>query len=237
MPFTRRALLAGASLLCLATPVLARTYTGGIPWEPEQSNPPKEFDPAARFFTDEERALVTAIVDRLIPEDDYPSASQAGVVTFLENQLSGAYGRGDIYYMQAPFKSGSPSQGYQEQAPAILYRQALADIASQLQADHGKRFTDLDEADQDAFLTDLSGGKVILDHVDGKTFFDTLWQDTQLGFFGDPVHGGNRDMAGWRMIGFPGARYDYRPYINHNGKALAFDPISVGGQIATGGPA
>src|SRR6516225_5963491 len=27
------------------------------------------------------------------------------------------------------------------------------------------------------------------------------------------VYGGNRDMAGWKMIGYPGARYDYRDWV------------------------
>ncbi|MCO6187721.1 gluconate 2-dehydrogenase subunit 3 family protein [Rhizobium sp. L1K21] len=235
MHLTRRALLTGASLIALSSTALARTYIGGVPWEPEAANPPQVFDPSARFFTSGERDFVTAAVDRLIPEDEFASASQAGVVTFLENQLSGAYGRGDIYYMHAPFSRGEPSQGYQERAPAILYRQAIADIAARLQADKNKTFQELSEEEQDQFLLDLSNGDVELEHVDAKTFFDTFWQDTQLGFFGDPVHGGNRDMVSWRMVGFPGARYDYRPYIDHNGRELNFEPISVAGAISQGG--
>ena len=30
------------------------------------------------------------------------------------------------------------------------------------------------------------------------------------GYFADPIYGGNRDMAGWKLVGFPGVRYDYR---------------------------
>lgn len=235
MRFTRRALLGGASLLALTSTAFARSYIGGIPWRPSEANPPDRFDPSARFFTDSERAFITAVVDRLIPKDDFPSASEAGVVVFLENQLSGSYGRGDIYYMKGPFQRGEPTQGYQEQAPAILYRQAIADIEAKLKSNNKKPFSQLDQKEQDQFLHDLSDGKVELEHVDGKTFFDTLWQDTQLGYLGDPVHGGNRDMASWRMIGFPGARYNYRPYINHDGKELKFEPISVGGAISAGG--
>jgi hypothetical protein len=26
------------------------------------------------------------------------------------------------------------------------------------------------------------------------------------GMFADPVYGGNRDFAGWRLVGFPGAQ-------------------------------
>ena len=31
--------------------------------------------------------------------------------------------------------------------------------------------------------------------------------------FADPIYGGNRDMAGWKLVGFPGARYDYRDVV------------------------
>jgi gluconate 2-dehydrogenase gamma chain len=235
MLFTRRALLTGVSVIAMSCSAWARTYVGGIPWQPSEANPPPEFDPDIEFFTTDERAFVTAAVDRLIPEDDFPSASQLGVVVFLENQLSGSYGRGDIYYMKGPFRKGEATQGYQENAPAILYRQAIADIEAKLKADKNKPFTQLSPDEQDQFLKDLSGGKVELDHVDGKTFFDTFWQDTQLGFFGDPLYGGNRDMASWRMIGYPGARYDYRPYIHHDGKALTFEPVSISGHLSLGG--
>ncbi len=48
----------------------------------------------------------------------------------------------------------------------------------------------------------------------GKAFFEQLIKDTQQGFFADPIYGGNRDMAAWKMIGFPGARYDYRDWVD-----------------------
>jgi gluconate 2-dehydrogenase gamma chain len=50
------------------------------------------------------------------------------------------------------------------------------------------------------------------------------------GFFSDPLYGGNRDMIGWKLIGFPGARYDYRPYIAQHGKKLAIEPVGLHGR-------
>src|SRR6185503_19946361 len=29
------------------------------------------------------------------------------------------------------------------------------------------------------------------------------------GYFCDPVYGGNRNAAGWRLVGFPGAQWEY----------------------------
>ncbi|GGB14167.1 hypothetical protein GCM10011324_25370 [Allosediminivita pacifica] len=202
-----------------------------MPWQPGEAVPPTAFDPDVTFFTEEERAFVTAAVDRLIPADDYPSASELGVVDFIDHQLAGAYGRGDIYYMKGPFRDGLPTQGYQAQAPALLYRQAIADIRAGLARNDLADFTELEPEEQDRLLMGLSEGEDELEHTDAKTFFDTLWQNTLEGYFGDPVHGGNRDMEAWKMIGFPGARYDYRPWINHGGNPVKLEPVSVGGRM------
>jgi gluconate 2-dehydrogenase gamma chain len=57
-----------------------------------------------------------------------------------------------------------------------------------------------------------------------------LLQNTLEGFFADPVYGGNRDMAGWRLIGFPGARYDYRPFVGRHGEAYPLPPVGLMGR-------
>ena len=47
----------------------------------------------------------------------------------------------------------------------------------------------------------------------------------------DPIYGGNRDMGGWRMIGFPGARYDLRPYVLRYGEAYPLPPVGLMGRL------
>lgn len=233
MQMLRRSFLLGVSALALSAGCQAREYRGGVPWKSGEAHPPDRFDDAKRFLTVEERDFLTAAVDRLIPADDTPSASEIGAVDYIDAQLAGAYGRGDIYYLQPPFSQGLATQGYQAEAPALLYRQAIADIEAFLASESSSRFADLDAAAQDDLLTRLSEGEIELEHVHAKTFFDTLWQNTLEGFFGDPVYGGNRDMAGWRMIGFPGARYDYRPWLDHGGAPVALDPVSVARTMST----
>ena len=39
------------------------------------------------FFTEQQARTLTAICDQIIPADDFPSASQAGVLTFIDRQL------------------------------------------------------------------------------------------------------------------------------------------------------
>jgi hypothetical protein len=38
-----------------------------------------------------------------------------------------------------------------------------------------------------------------------------LRNDTIEGMFGDPMYGGNRDLVGWTLIGYPGAQRQYTP--------------------------
>jgi gluconate 2-dehydrogenase gamma chain len=49
------------------------------------------------------------------------------------------------------------------------------------------------------------------------------------GFFADPLYGGNKNMAGWKMIGFPGARYDYRDHIDKHNVPYPKGPVSIYG--------
>ena len=44
-------------------------------------------------FTDGEARTLAALCDQIIPADDWPSASEAGVVTFIDRQLTGPYRR------------------------------------------------------------------------------------------------------------------------------------------------
>jgi Gluconate 2-dehydrogenase subunit 3 len=64
--------------------------------------------------------------------------------------------------------------------------------------------------------------------VGAKAFFDLLLAYTIAGFFSDPVHGGNRDMVGWKLIGFPGAQISYRDQILNYGQPFTGPFISLG---------
>lgn len=212
-----------------------RTYTGGIPWQPEPFPGPDAYSPDRSFLTDAERRFVAAAADRLIPADDFASATEAGVVDFIDDQLARGFGRGDDTYTAGPFLEGSKSQGYQGPAPAVFYRRAIAAV-EKLAGERfgGRAFAELDPDEQDALLKDLEAGSADLGEVSAAGFFDMLLQNCREGYFADPVYGGNRDMVGWRMIGFPGARYDYRPHLSRKGEALGLAPFPVAGFAAQG---
>ncbi len=62
----------------------------------------------------------------------------------------------------------------------------------------------------------------------GAAFFELILNDTTQGFLADPIYGGNRDMCAWKMIGFPGARYDYRDWVTRHNEPYPYPPIGIG---------
>ncbi len=56
------------------------------------------------FLSDAQAETLAALADQIIPEDDFPSASQAGVIVYIDRQLMGPYRRHRDAY-QAGFES------------------------------------------------------------------------------------------------------------------------------------
>jgi gluconate 2-dehydrogenase gamma chain len=181
------------------------------------------------FFNAAEARFVEAACERLIPADESGvGALGAGVPNYLDKQLGGAWGAGERLYRSGPWHPGTPSQGYQlPLTPAELFHTALRAI----NRDFDQRqtaFSALTANDQDAYLKSLEAGGRDLDGVPSEAFFDMLLKMTVEGFFADPVYGGNRDMAAWRMIGFPGAYAEYYEAIDRHGAKFEREPMSLG---------
>ncbi|MCX7513269.1 gluconate 2-dehydrogenase subunit 3 family protein [Frateuria hangzhouensis] len=190
---------------------------------------------ANAFFAPEEMDFIRAATGRLIPKDALgPGADEAGVPEFLDLQLAGPYGRAERWYMKGPWPRGSNSQGYQlRYTPAQIYRQAIAGIDKHCQAHYRQPFAKLKADQQDEVLHALEDGNVKLGDLHSKTFLDLLWQNTQEGFLADPAYGGNRDFAGWKLIGFPGPRYNYVREIGQYGKPYQQPFVSLIGRAPT----
>ena len=182
-----------------------------------------------RFFNEPERRFLQAAVERLIPADEkWPGAAEAGVVNYIDLQMAGQWGKGELLYRHGPFRKGTPSQGYQlEYTPAELFRRSIAAISAHL-SDPGKSFDQLPPAEKDAYLTSLEKGGIDLDGVPSNIFFDFLLKHTVEGFFSDPIYGGNKNKIAWKMIGFPGAYSDYYDLIDKHGVELHREPLGIG---------
>jgi gluconate 2-dehydrogenase gamma chain len=205
-----------------------------MPWWAGSASPPQQVRLGSwTFFSANEAAFIEAAVDRLIPPDDLgPGGKDAGCAVFIDRQLAGPYGHSDGLYEKPPFMPGVATQGYQgPDAPATIYRKALADIAQHVKSNFGgKAFGQLAPDDQDRVLSDLENGAIVLKNTPSASFFTLLLQNTTEGFFADPIYGGNRDMVGWKLIGFPGARYDYRDWVERHNETYPLPPVGIMGR-------
>jgi gluconate 2-dehydrogenase gamma chain len=223
------------AVIAAGSQALGRTYRGGnLPWEPSDTQPPTPVRPGPwLYFTADEALSVEAIVDRLIPPDESgPGGKAAGCAVFIDRQLAGSFGDSRRLYMRAPFASGTPSQGPQSPiVPKEQYRASLAALSVYCKATFaGKSFAALDVTQQDQVLSGLEKDEIKLSDGSGKNFFETILANAMEGFFADPIYGGNRDMAGWKLIGFPGARYDYRDYVEKHNQPYPLPPVSILGR-------
>jgi len=186
-------------------------------------------DRTLKFFNPREAQAMDAIAARLIPADDLgPGAKEAGVTYFLDGQLAGAWGAGDQLYRQGPFREGTPEQGYQLSfTPAEMIRRGLASLDEATRRQDGKPFAELDAKRQDAWLVAMQEGKADFAPLPSAIFFQALLEATIEGFFSDPMYGGNRDMVGWKLVGFPGAYASFSNDIERHGVAWAGQPVSI----------
>lgn len=234
----RDALRSLGALATLATvaPAGAREMHG-VPLQTAQSADhlprPIRFGGYQVITSEADRLTLTAVFDRLIPADEFgPSASQAGCLEFLDDQLAGDYGSGKALYLAQPLDPANEAtiMGAPQflSTPRERYSAGLKAMQTYAIAVDGKAFHELSAERIDEVLTALEAGQLSLGaDVNGQAFFELMLQNAREGYLADPIYGGNRDMAGWKMIGFPGARYDYRPYVDRRGEDLQLIPVSL----------
>ena len=165
-----------------------------------------------RYFDERGALVVAAAAARIFPSDSSgPGASEAGVIVYIDRQLAGPYGRDRYRYVQPPFEEGLPEQGYQGKAtPREIYREGVPLL--------GQEFDSLPPADQDRKLR----------AIETTLFFRLLRQNTIEGMFCDPMHGGNADLIGWQLIGYPGPHMSWSNDIDrHYGEPYRPRPRSL----------
>jgi gluconate 2-dehydrogenase gamma chain len=182
-------------------------------------------------LTEAEAAFLKAAADTIIPADELSlSGSECGVVDFIDWELAGPYGEGARLYRDGPVAKGKPEHGYQlDLTPREFFRQGIAAADAWAETRFGARFAALDETRRQAAFTEIDSGAPQFLIFEAREFFETLLQIVMEGFFADPYYGGNRDMAGWKMIGYPGLPADYQHAMEHfRGKRHRPKPRSIG---------
>jgi gluconate 2-dehydrogenase gamma chain len=186
------------------------------------------------YFSEAEWTFLHAALDLLIPDDALGAgAIKAGVPEFIDRQMETPYGHGKLWYMQGPFHPDqAPEMGYQlSLAPRDIYRHGIAACDDWCAKTYGgKKFAQLDVATQEKLLGELEHSKIEFDAVPAHTFFSYLLTNAKEGFFADPIYGGNKNMVGWKMVGFPGARADFADWIDQPGAKYPYGPVSIDGQ-------
>ena len=227
--FLKTAVVGGAAAAATAIPQIdsaeAQSSTAAV--APAAAPTPATYE----FLNLEEAAFVEALVDHMVPADDLtPKGTDLGINIYIDRALAGAWGKGDRLYMQGPWKQGVPNQGYQlPLAPADLYRAGIAATNTYCRNTFGKQFDQLDEAQREQVLVDLSGAKIMFsDGPPVRAFWAAVYQTVMEGMFCDPIYGGNRDKASWRMLGFPGAIAVNRENVaKFRDKPFPNDPVGI----------
>jgi gluconate 2-dehydrogenase gamma chain len=197
---------------------------------PAPSNSQEEAPPVYEFLNADEAAFIETAVDTLIPADDVgPGALELGVATFIDRQLNSGYGRGDRLYLQGPFIEGTPEQGYQlRMTPSELIRNGILDVNAFVRGKYQSSFDALSNDDRVAVLQQLEKREIQLPTVPTGIFFNLLYDLTMQGYFADPLYGGNKGKASWKMIGFPGIGAMYADKIEaYRNKQYMVDPVSI----------
>jgi len=226
--FLKGAVAGGAAAAAVSLPRPADAQQG-VP-APASKGSPAPANTYA-YLNPDEAAFVEALVDHMVPADQHtPRGTELGLNTYIDRALAGGWGKGDRLYMQGPWKQGVPSQGYQlPLTPAELYRAGIAAANAFCVKTYGKSFDKISENQRQEFLLGLQAGKVAFENgPPARVFFATIYQNVMEGMFADPIYGGNRNKAGWKMIGFPGViAVHYQNVEKYRDKKFPADPISI----------
>lgn len=96
--------------------------------------------------------------------------------------------------------------------PPDLYRRGLRSLDRYSEVAEGAPFVELDDEAQDRIVGALADDEATgFDVPSAEGFFELVRRHVIEGMFSDPIYGGNRGYAGWRLIGYPGAYRAWTP--------------------------
>ena len=202
--------VAGAGLVPEAFAQNQEQHKEAAPSTP--ARPHASGDMQGAFFNHDDAATIVAFTERLMPgAPDKPGASDAGVLNYIDLALSGAYA--DLQ---------------------DFYRRGLAQLDAYCRKTYKEPFVHLEAARQDEVIAALDEGKITgFTWPTAQSFFNTVRTHTMEGMFADPIYGGNKDFAGWRLVGFPGAQIFFSPTDMQSRQAFTRSPI-IGLQAQAG---
>lgn len=132
------------------------------------------------MFSAQQIDTLRAVVNRIIPPDDFPGGWEAGVGDYLMRQFEG-----DLKDLLEKYRVG------------------LDTLDAEAQVVIGSSFAQASVEAQDSLLAQIEQNHVKATWpIDAVKFFNMLIDHAMEGFYSDPGNGGNRDQIAWKMIGF-----------------------------------
>jgi hypothetical protein len=155
--------------------------------------------PKIRFFTDQELPLITAVCDRIIPQDDRLPEWRIPVVNYIDERL---------------FENKIGGYRYEDMPPdREAHRLGLRAIDQTAREIHERAFVELDGLKQDFILKSIHDGKKLAAHdIWARMSIHRYWQllvsDCATAYYSHPW--------AWDEIGYGGPAYP-RAYMRLEG--------------------
>lgn len=184
------------------TPATAATMAGVLDHAMLDPGAPGDLASAPRALTTGEYKTIEAIAGRVVPATDTPGAIEAGAADYIDFALARAYHN-----------------------QLAQYRAGISALDVHSRATYGNLFVALMPEHQDAVLEKMESGAI--DEFPGAAaFFELVRTHVLEGLLCEPYYGGNRDLVGWHLVGFPGMRYGYdESYVD---KPIGLAPVATG---------
>ena len=162
--------------------------SGSVLFLPACSYPAKK---TYRILSDDEVSCLIALCEQIIPADEDPGATDAGVINFIDKQVS----------LRFPEEKD-------------FIRKGVNALQASCRALYGKKFEELDFNTQTTVATGMEKNELpdeFWNEVKQGAFFNKIIQRTMQGFYGMPRHGGNKDYVSYRML-----KLDYPLLVGQN---------------------
>jgi hypothetical protein len=170
-----------------------------------------------RFLTEHEHEVVSAAADRLIPPlDRHPGGAALGVADYVDNLLAAFTVDPPLIFAGGPFSGRGGGEASFSNFMPLSPNEELA-WRTRVEGSRGRperEFNGPTRGWQEIYLDGIAAlgadfcrvsaeeqDRRLADHDELRT---TLYEHACEGAYGAPEYGGNRDLAGWRAIGFEG---------------------------------
>jgi gluconate 2-dehydrogenase subunit 3-like protein len=160
-----------------------------------------------RFLTEHEHDVVTQLADRLLPaHDDFPGAGAAGAADYVDRILGAFTTDPPSIWAGGPYSGRHGGDGAFEEFLPLSRLEELA-WRTRIEGSRGdpeREWNGPVRGWQEIYREGIAALDAGLDLDAQPELQQLLFEHACESTYGAPEYGGNRDLAGWRMIGYSG---------------------------------